>query len=64
MRYSIFLCCGIVVSLSVLFGCSRSEGPAKEAVDYEAVVHLADSLVDISPDSSLIICHNFFKVYP
>lgn len=64
MRYSLLLCCGIVVSLSVLFGCSRSEGPAKEAVDYEAVVHLADSLVDISPDSSLIICHNFFNVYP
>lgn len=46
-----------------LIGCGGRGNADLADTDFSSMVHTADSLIDIAPDSSLIICHRFFSEY-
>lgn len=46
-----------------LVGCGEKCNTESAQTDFSVMAQAADSLIDIAPDSSLIICHRFFTEY-
>jgi signal transduction histidine kinase len=47
-----------------LTGCQGKPEHVSPRTGFEAMVQRADSLIDIAPDSTLVLCHEFFREYP
>ncbi len=50
--------------LAFLWGCQSTRESGPEDNDWEKMVATADSLIDLRPDSTLVLCRQFFDSYP
>jgi signal transduction histidine kinase len=54
----------VLVTMHCIAGCSKEIGNKDtQRAQFEEILTTADSLIDISPDSSLILCRQFFECY-
>jgi signal transduction histidine kinase len=54
----------VLIVMCCIAGCTKGVGRRDmQRTEYEEILTAADSLVDISPDSSLILCRQFFECY-
>jgi tetratricopeptide (TPR) repeat protein len=54
----------VLVMMHCIAGCSKEIGNKDtQRAQFEEILTTADSLIDISPDSSLILCRQFFECY-
>jgi signal transduction histidine kinase len=64
MKKSSTFCLLIFVLVHFIVGCTNETGKKQTPeVLYEDMLTAADSLVDIAPDSSLMLCRQFFESY-
>lgn len=61
---SIYITLAILSAALIFSGCQRNSSSAADDSSYGALLAQADSLIDISPDSTLVLCRNFFMEYP
>lgn len=61
---SIYITLAILSAALIFYGCRRNSSSATDDSSYSELLALADSLIDISPDSTLVLCRNFFMEYP
>ncbi len=63
-RFNRFLILSLLTVVLAAVGCDRRHDVAVGAGEYDGLVHRADSLIDIAPDSALLLCRDFFDSYP
>lgn len=54
----------LTVSIFMTTGCKHNHEETSEPQAYYDMVLRADSLIDIAPDSALLLCRDFFASYP
>ncbi|MCC8037153.1 MAG: tetratricopeptide repeat protein [Bacteroidales bacterium] len=54
----------IAMGAAGLVGCGGSHNSQPSRDDWTAIVETADSLIDIKPDSTLVLCRRFFEECP
>lgn len=63
-RFNRFLILSLLTVVLGAAGCDRRHDVAVGPGEYDGLVHRADSLIDIAPDSALLLCRDFFASYP
>lgn len=61
---SIYIALAIFSTALISSGCRRHSSSATDDSSYGDILAQADSLIDISPDSTLVLCRKFFTQYP
>lgn len=63
-KFNHFLILFLLAVVLAAVGCDRRHDVAAGAEEYDGMVQRADSLIDIAPDSALLLCREFFAYYP
>lgn len=61
---SIYITLAILSAALIFSGCRRHSSSATDDSSFGDILAQADSLIDISPDSTLVLCRKFFTEYP